>query len=127
MVSTDDEEIAGISISCGAEVIKRPLDLSVDTATSESALLNIIGHLENVERIYIDLIVFLQCTSPLRKRDDIDNAIKTLIDKDADSLFSVFRFNKYIWRVENNSIMPMNYDYQQRWREQDFPFSIKTN
>lgn len=127
IISTDDEEIAGISTNCGAEVIKRPQDISGDKSSSETALIHVVDHLEKTEGYFPDIIVFLQCTSPLRKDDDIDNAIKTLINKKADSLFSVFRFNKYIWTLKNESIIPVNYDYQNRWREQDFPIQYQEN
>ena len=38
VVSTDDDEIAAVSNKCGAEVIRRPADISGDLATSEAAL-----------------------------------------------------------------------------------------
>ena len=127
IISTDDEEIAGIAAKCGAEVIKRPQDISGDKSSSETALLHVVDHLEKTEGYSPDIVVFLQCTSPLRKNDDIDNAIKILINKKSDSLFSVYRFNKYIWRLKNGSIIPVNYDYQNRWREQDFPIQYQEN
>ena len=39
-VSTDDEEIASVALSFGAQVVNRPLEISGDTASSESALLH---------------------------------------------------------------------------------------
>ncbi|MBI5788350.1 MAG: acylneuraminate cytidylyltransferase family protein [Candidatus Schekmanbacteria bacterium] len=127
IVSTDDAEISQVSKQYGAEVIQRSRDLSTDTATSESALLHVLEYLETQENYLPDLLVFLQCTSPMRKDDDIDNAIRIMIEEKADTLFSAFRFNKYIWTMKNGVVNPINYDYQNRWREQDFPVQYQEN
>lgn len=126
-VSTDDKEIADVSLKCGAEVVNRPSELSMDDSSSESALLHVIKYLKEKENFNPYLIVFLQCTSPLRRDDDIDKAITRLIDSGADSLFSAFRFNKYIWTLDNGALKSINYDYKNRWREQDFPVQFQEN
>ena len=41
IVSTDDQEIKNISLSNGVEVIDRPVEISDDLATTESALLHV--------------------------------------------------------------------------------------
>ncbi len=127
VVSTDDEEIAYTSRLYGAEVIKRPKELSSDTASSESALMHVLDYLEEQEKYSPDLMVFLQCTSPLRNENDIDDAINTLIKLNADSLFSAGRFKKYIWELKEGIVSPINYDYNHRWREQDFPYQVEEN
>ena len=127
IVSTDDIEIATVARQYEAEVVNRPGELSTETASSESALIHVLQHLEKLEKFSPELIVFLQCTSPIRGHDDIDNAIKTLLEKNADSLFSAFRFNKYIWQIKDGTILPINYDYRNRWREQDFPLQFQEN
>lgn len=76
-VSTDDPEIARVSQVYGAEVIQRPPELASDTASSESALLHALEELETTGLV-TDLIVFLQCTSPIRTGADIDRAILQL-------------------------------------------------
>lgn len=87
-VSTDDEEIEEVSKNFGAEVIKRPVGISGDFATSESALLHVLDFYRNENGQDPDLIVFLQPTSPLRKEDDISNCINLLIETKSDSIFS---------------------------------------
>ena len=74
-VSTDDPEIADVAISYGAEVIQRPMELSGDSDSSESALVHALGVIKE-RGLYPDLVVFLQCTSPLRDGNDIDKAVK---------------------------------------------------
>jgi CMP-N,N'-diacetyllegionaminic acid synthase len=119
-VTTDDEAVAIIARQYGAEVITRPPELSTDTATSESALLHVLEHLEKTEGANPDFVVFLQCTSPLRGDNDIDNAIRLLEEQGADSVFSASKFNKCIWERNNGLLASLNYDYKNRLREQDF-------
>jgi len=127
IVSTDDEEIAAVALQYGAEVIKRPPELSGDTASSETALLHVVNWLAEKENYEPDILVFLQCTSPIRDKKDIDNAIGAFMDNHADSLFSACRFRKYIWQVQDSEASPLNYDYRHRWREQDFPHQVLEN
>ena len=74
-----------------------------------------------------DLIVFLQCTSPVRSPEDIDQAIQTLERDNADSLFSACRNDKFIWRLRNDVPVPLNYDPAARPREQDCPIEFREN
>lgn len=127
IVSTDDNEISDVAIQYGAEVIKRPPELSGDTASSEVALIHVVDWLAEKEKYAPDILVFLQCTSPIRNENDIDNAITVLLENNADSLFSACRFNKYIWQVRHGEASPINYDYRHRWREQDFPHQVLEN
>jgi len=127
IVSTDDDEISAVAVTYGAEVIKRPPELSGDTASSEAALLHVVDWLAEKEKYEPDILVFLQCTSPIRNENDIDNAITVFLESGADSLFSACRFKKYIWQVRNEEPSPLNYDYRHRWREQDFPHQVLEN
>ena len=127
IVSTDDNEISDVALQYGAEVIKRPPELSGDTAPSEVALVHVVDWLAEKEKYDPDILVFLQCTSPIRNESDIDNAITVFRGNNADSLFSACRFNKYIWQVRNGEASPINYDYRNRWREQDFPHQVLEN
>ena len=63
-VTTDDQAIASVAKEYGAEVIVRPAELSGDKATSESAILHAAGVIEQDYHIPLDIIVFLQATSP---------------------------------------------------------------
>ncbi|MBD1936514.1 acylneuraminate cytidylyltransferase family protein [Microcoleus sp. FACHB-68] len=117
-VSTDDPEIAEISRLYGAEVIDRPAELAGDTASSESALLHVLTELEKTG-ISPELVIFLQCTSPIRTGADIDQAIEQLILENADSLLSVCPSHKFLWEQVNGLAQSINYDYRQRPRRQD--------
>lgn len=118
-VSTDDPEIAQIARAHGACVIDRPAELAGDTATSESALLHGLDYL--VENgVNPDLLVFMQCTSPLTAAEDIDRAIHTLIKEDADSCFTATDFHYFVWKQsEDGSGDGINHDKHYRPRRQD--------
>lgn len=85
VVSSDDDEILGISQNYGLESIRRPVELASDTATTFDAIRHAI---ENTESKY-DYIVLLQPTSPLRNENHIDDAIELLMLKSADAVISV--------------------------------------
>jgi N-acylneuraminate cytidylyltransferase len=98
VVSTDDSEIAAISRQYGAEVVWRPAEISGDLASSESALLHALEHLQQTENYQPDLLVFLQCTSPLTQAEDIDGTIQALLDAQADSALAVIPFHYFLWQ-----------------------------
>lgn len=122
-VTTDDTNIAAVASAAGAKVIARPEHLSGDEASSESALKHALETL-NTE---FDLIVFLQCTSPIRRFDDVDNAINTIIAKDADSLLSVVESHKFLWCESDGQGKSLNYDYRHRPRRQDMDIQYMEN
>ena len=121
-VSSDDIPTLTLAKSFNAQTIVRPDDISTDTSTSESALLHALSELEKSEREgVIDIIVFLQATSPLRDTNDIDDAIDFFIENNLDSLFSACDLKDLmVWRHnENNLLSSINYDYKNRKRRQD--------
>jgi len=65
LVSTDDAEIAEISVRWGAEVIERPAALATDTSSSQDAVRHVLHSLE-AESALPEYFVLLQPTSPLR-------------------------------------------------------------
>jgi len=77
IVSTENEEISEVSKSFGAEVLKRPEDLAQDDTPTSDVIIHVIETLEK-EGFKYDFIVLLEPTSPLRKDDDIDNAIEII-------------------------------------------------
>lgn len=118
-VSTDDREIAEAASSHGAHVIDRPEVLANDTASSESALLHGLEVLEN-KRILPDILVFMQCTSPLTATQDIDAAIQKLLDERADSCFTATDFHYFVWKeLADGSAEGINHDKKFRPRRQD--------
>ena len=75
VVSTDDDEIAAVASAHGAIIIRRPAAISGDTASSESALLHALDDLAG-RGIAPSTLVFLQCTSPFTRGEDIDAMVR---------------------------------------------------
>jgi len=119
IVSTDDPEIESVAEQRGAEVVRRPAEISGDSAPTESALLHALDSLRNTEHYEPDIVVLLQPTSPLRRPGDVQNAIDLLLAENADSLFSAFRASSFVWRVTADAVVPVNYDPAERPRRQD--------
>ena len=114
-VTTDDNEISKVAAQYGAKVIPRPKEISGDTDTSESALMHALDYLKEQKGIESDVVVFLQCTSPLRKKDDIANAVKLFSRENADSLMSVTILDDLtLWEKEHNNWRSVNFDYRRR-------------
>jgi len=125
-VTTDSTAIAEVSRACGAEVIIRPQELAADTSTSESALQHAQSQLQQ-QNIEFDYWVFLQCTSPIRSDNDIENAIQLIQRDDADSLLSVVENHGFLWRETAQGAESINYDFRQRPRRQDMELQFQEN
>lgn len=116
-VSTDDLKIEEVSRRLGAKVIWRPKILATDTASSESALIHALDRIELKQKV--DAVVFMQATSPLRERFDIDNAVKLFYRQKADSLFSGSLLDDFCaWKKRGNRLKSFTYDHNNRKRRQ---------
>ncbi len=85
LVSSDDYDILSIAKKQGIAVVKRPLNLSDDKATSY----DVIEHGMASMRKHYDYVMMLQPTSPLRSAFDIDASVELLKRKNADAVISV--------------------------------------
>jgi len=119
-VSTEDNEIKNISLLSGAKIIDRPKKFATDIASTELVLLHAAEFLNHD----FDYMVLLQPTSPLRYPEQIDEAIKKLIDQKGDSLLSVYENNKFLWELSGKSI---NYDSKNRPRRQEKKWELVEN
>ena len=119
-VSSDSDKILNVSIKYGAKEIKRPDILAQDESSSEEALVHAINEIEQSDSNKIDLVVFLQGTSPLRSLEDIDEAINLFIKNNLDSLFSACDLKDLmVWKNVDSELTSINYDYKNRERRQD--------
>ena len=115
LVSTDDDEIATISRQWGAEVVSRPAGISTYTASSELALFHTLEYLDETEGYNPDLVVFLQCTSPLTLAEDIDGTVQALFDQEADSSLAVTPLHYFLYRRDlNGGAIGVNHDNRVR-------------
>lgn len=89
IVSTDDLEIADVSKKYGAEVpFLRPDELASDNAKGIDVILHAMNWMKKNYNLF-DLILLLQPTSPLRKAEDIENALNIFLKKKAGAVVSV--------------------------------------
>jgi sialic acid synthase SpsE/CMP-N-acetylneuraminic acid synthetase len=114
-VSSEDREILKVAKEYGAKTILRPSKLATDEASTESVLLHTAKYL-NKE---FDYLVLLQPTSPIRKSEQIDEAIMELINSGDDSLVSVCRSNAFLWDLRSVHAEPINYIPFDRPRRQE--------
>lgn len=84
VVSTDWEEAATLAAEHGVEVLERPRALARD----ETPMLEVVRHALG-ELGGCDVLVLLQPTSPLRRGEHVDAAVRVLLDSDADAVVSV--------------------------------------
>ena len=107
-VTTEDNEIANISREFGAEVIDRPKELAEDNSTSVDVVLHSLEYLEKIGELP-DFFVLLQPTSPLRTKEDIENAIKLFIENECDALISVSQLDHssmMSFEIQNSFLTP---------------------
>jgi CMP-N-acetylneuraminic acid synthetase len=129
VISTEDEEIARISRSFGAEVIMRPLALAQDDSTTEDVIVNVLDQLKNKENYIPEILVLLQPTSPLRTTEDINNAIKIFIGTHGDSLVSITKFDHpphWAFQIENG-MLKSAFSKKSLKRSQDLPSLYRPN
>ena len=113
IVSSDSEEILRFAKKLKIETIKRPKKISGDKSQTEETLL----HSLNQQHEKYDISILLQPTSPNRKPNDIDNAIKYFEKNKLDSCFSGTLLEDFlIWKFNNKSkkFVSMNYNYKNR-------------
>lgn len=89
IVSTDDNEIAEVSLAAGAKVpFLRPSVLASDTASSVDVVIHAINFLEAKEQMF-DVVLLLEPTSPLRDVVDIQTALNLMTAGNASAIVSV--------------------------------------
>lgn len=124
VVTTDSERIAETARTYGAKVpFLRPAELASDTAKTIDAVLHAVKWLEAKRKTY-DLLVLLQPTQPLRKAEDIDEALELCIEKGMQDVVSVKAVSEHpiLMRIidqkgELKGLLPM----QSTVRRQDMP------
>lgn len=93
--------------------LERSAENAADTSATEDAILEFCDQ----TKTEFDIFCLLQATSPLTKRQDINNALKCLEKDDLDAVLSVVNTHRFIWTSDGKSI---NYNIDQRPRRQDF-------
>lgn len=119
IVSTDDDEIAVAAEEAGARVIRRPAELSGDTATSEAAILHALDELER-EGERFEVVAFLQATSPFLPSAALADAVAEVQQGESDSVFSAVETYGFLWRRgADGTAEAINHEAGHRPRRQD--------
>jgi len=95
VISTDDEKIARVGMKYDIQVVKRPKEYSTDTAPIEQALSHVVRLLKGEEGYLADIVVWLQANIPIRKKGQIDEVLREMIRKGADSAVTVYPVSQY--------------------------------
>ena len=127
IIATDSEEIKQVVKNFKFEKLKiydREPNNATDTASTESVMLE---YIENANLGKEDIFFLIQATSPMLKSEHIDSMYEFYCSKTCDSVFSAVREKQFHWIENNNNIEPVNYDYQNRPRRQDFKGLLAEN
>lgn len=118
VVTTDDDEIANIAKTYGADVIMRDNHLAEDHITLDPVIYDATAKMKIQKNKSYDIIITLQPTSPILKVTTLDNAIEKMIDNQYDTIISAVNRPHLSWREKDNKIVPM---YEKRLNRQLLP------
>lgn len=139
IIATDSREIKETVLGFGLsklEVYDRDPKNASDTASTESVMLE---YLEKSDLKDEDLFFLIQATSPMLKTEHIEGMYETFLKEGSDSMFTGVLEKQFHWRathidmniclqqVGQSSVVPVNYDYRNRPRRQDFEGLIAEN
>jgi N-acylneuraminate cytidylyltransferase len=110
IVSTDDEEIAAVARSYGAETpFLRPDEFSQDNTPDLPVFVHALEWLAGHEDYQPEIVVQLRPTSPFRRVWHIDQAVYRLLERpDADAVRTVcvpFQNPFKMWRIDPDGLM----------------------
>ena len=129
-VSTEDSEVASISIQAGAEIIDRPLPLAADDSPEWLSWQHAVNYVLKKEGKF-DNFLSLPPTSPLRSVNDVQKCLNKL-NSNNDIVISITKSRRNPWfnmvRYEKNLLELVNKDERNIKRRQDTPetFDIGT-
>ncbi len=123
-LSSDDSEIIDFSKSLGLEAqYQRPDGLAEDTTPMIDTVLHALEWLKKRKGYFPDYILLLQPTSPLRRVEDIDNAIKQFFDLNAKALISVHEMIEHPYecvKLKENNWSFLQKSHEAVYRRQDY-------
>ncbi|MBR6126817.1 acylneuraminate cytidylyltransferase family protein [bacterium] len=127
IIATDSEEIKRTVLGFGfdkLEVYDRDPNNAQDISSTESVMLE---YIEKSDLKDNDLFFLIQATSPMLKSEHIDEMFNSFKNSGFDSMFSGVREKQFHWIEGENGVEPINYDYKNRPRRQNFNGIIAEN
>lgn len=135
LVSTDDEDIAGVAQRYGAYVpFLRPAEFATDEAPTHAVVVHALWYMKEKDGKEFDIVVLLEPTSPLREDEDIDRMLEELLARQEqyDSIISVGQVAQHpaiMKRLVDANLEPFSTDLNRTTRRQDnapayFPYGV---
>lgn len=124
VVATDSKKIAEVVLSFllpKVEVYMRDAENARDESSTESVML------EYINKSYLaneDIFFLIQATSPLLTAKHIEAMYKQLLQEKSDSALSCVCSKRFFWSKDGK---PINYNYKNRPRRQDFEGMMMEN
>ena len=94
IISSDHKKIINIGKKLNFLICKRPKKLSGDRISDYKVILNAINILKNKFKLNPDYIVYLQPTSPIRRKRDLQKGISQIINKNYDAVWTISKLDK---------------------------------
>ena len=145
VIATDNEQIKQTVISFGLdkiEIYDRDAENADDTSSTESVMLE---YLNKSDLKADDKFFLIQATSPMLRTENIEGIYAEYLQNDFDSMFTGVIEKQFHWyRVQGHTpklnkertlnthnsylaVEPVNYDYRNRPRRQDFEGLVAEN
>ena len=127
IIATENEKIKETVLNFGfkkIEVYDRDPENARDESSTESVM---IEYIKKSGLNPDDNFILIQATSPLLKPEYIDEMYGEYVNSGADSIFSGVREKQFHWIETPQGVNPINYDYRNRPRRQDFQGIIAEN
>lgn len=119
LVSSEDNEILEVAKRAGAEVYKRPHVIAKDSTTLDPVIFDAYKN----SGFDAELIVTMQPTSPLLKKESLERAILTLVNQPSiDTVISVVEDKHLCWTSKGGRFVPA---YEKRVNRQQLPENYK--
>lgn len=124
VVATDSdlikETVSGFNFS-KLEIYDRDDKNASDTASTESVMLEYIEHVKLSDD---NIFLLVQATSPFTRKHHFEEALNVFKDEKVNSLLSCSRLKRFFWDLSGK---PINYDYRNRPRRQQFQGQLVEN
>lgn len=90
VVSSDHPEIIKVAEQSGLEApFRRPESLSGDQISDTQVLTHALQEMERIDRVHYDIVLMLQPTSPLRKKEHVMQTLDMLVAGKYDAVWTV--------------------------------------
>ena len=117
IIATDYQEIKSTVLNFNfpkLEIYNRLSENAQDTSSTESVMLE---YISQSSLALEDRFFLIQATSPMLRAQHIEEMYSKYLEENSDSAFSCVLTKRFFWSKDGT---PINYDYKNRPRRQDF-------